>query len=303
MGNGALMNDREIPIAKPSFRWHGSTSVAFAASGLALFLSACTNPLPTLSPTVTGGSSPSTTPSPSLSASVTPANAPNATCTGVSFFLDPALASGYTCAIVPADTSSITPHPQYLSITLQNYAISSAFPLVQISVIPAVDYAEIDPTRVPSLVEKLQDLAGGAMAPVYDSSVGANLPFLPDQEAMEVFFSNYNVTPFHNGNGIRYVTQLGFDAAPISNDLTIYTYQGLTSDGSSWVSVIVPVANSLLPANGNNPPGGGTWSDFFAIYEAYLTDTVNQLNTQDPNNFHPALSTLDALVTSISIAP
>ena len=259
-------------------------------------------------PSTTAVPSPSASPSPSSSPvstpTPTPAVATNASCHELAFYLDPVLASGFTCETVPAETGPIAPHPEHTRVTLTGYVVSGTFLSPQIYVLPVADYTALEPTRVPGFVTDLQALtSSGAPLVFASSSTGVGLPFLPEQGAMQMFFSQHGPVAFEGGLGHRYVTELGQSAEPISNDLLIYTFQGLTSDGQHWVSAILPISNTSLPATGNDPPSGLTWDQFFAGYETYLEDTAHALDAQPPATFEPLIATLDGLVASIVIAP
>jgi hypothetical protein len=166
------------------------------------------------------------------------------------------------------------------------------------------DYAALEPTRVPGFVTDLEAItSSGAPLVFTSSSTGVDLPFLPEEGAMQMFFSQHGVLAFEGGLGHRYLTELGQSAEPISNDMLIYTFQGLTSDGHYWVSAILPITNTSLPATGNDPPPGLTWDAFFAGYETYLEDTAHALDAQPPATFEPLVATLDGLAASITITP
>jgi len=264
---------------------------ACGIGALAFVLTACTGGTPSVTPLAT--------PSPSEG----PGAAANVTCGALSFYLDPALASSFTCETVPADPGPVAPHPEYTRVTLQGYPVASQNWTPQVSVLSVADYSALEPDQIPTYLADLQSLTGGGPSPLFDASTGSSLPFLPEQGAAEVFFARYGMVPFVSGTGVRFLTELAQDAEPIANNVTIYTFQGLTDDGQYWVSAILPIANPILPATGDNPPGGATWDEFWAGYEAYLTDTVGQLDAAGQGSFTPTISALDELVLSISVVP
>ena len=186
--------------------------------------------------------------------------------------------------------------PQYTNITLQGYVLSGKFFEAHISIFPVQRFSELLPENIPLQVTTLQSLIGGG-------STGDSLPLLPTFNAAQVFHAQYQVLPFGNGTGIRFITLYAQYYAPINNHDLFYTYQGLTTDGLYWVSAILPINNPILPDNGDNPPGGMTKEQFSANYATYLTDITNQLNSQVSDSFTPSLAALDALVSSITIQP
>jgi hypothetical protein len=249
--------------------------------------------VPTIPPVVaTDTPEPTNTPT----TTVAPPPVTNLTCNELSLFLDPALASGYNCETVPESTVEMDINPQYTKLTLQGYVLADKFFTPHISIFPVQRYAELQPDFIPGEVVDLQALISGGAA-------GDTLPFLPIFNAAQIFHAQYQMVPFASGGGIRFLTLFAQYFAPINNHDLFYTYQGLTSDGKYWVSAILPINNPILPANGDNPPGGMSWDEFTANYGPYLTDITNQLNSQTSDNYTPTLSALDALVASITIQP
>ena len=220
----------------------------------------------------------------------------NVTCNELSFYLDPALASGYNCETVPESAEGIEITPQYTNITFQGYILSGKFFEAHISVFPVQRYSQLLPDNIPGQVTDLQALIGGG-------PTGNSLPLLPIFNAAQVFHAQYQVVPFTNGGGIRFITLYAQYYAPINNHDLFYTYQGLTTDGLYWVSAILPINNPILPANGDTPPGGMSQEQFSANYVSYLTDLTSQLNSQASDSYTPSLAALDALVASIKIQP
>ena len=90
---------------------------------------------------------------------------------------------------------------------------------------------------------------------------------------------------------------------PINNHDLFYTYQGLTSDGTYWVSAILPINNQILPSTAATLPAGMTPDQFISAYNSYLPDITGQLNSQTPASFTPSLTALDTLVASIVVEP
>ena len=226
-----------------------------------------------------------------------PVPAPNVTCFELSLYLDPALASSTTCEVIPESTLEMDTHPQYTTLILQDYPLQNKFFPATISVFPVQAYGILRPDYLPGLVTELQALIAGGLPGT------SGLPFLPIFNAAQAFHSNYNLTPFVNGGGIRFLTLYAQYTAPVNNQDLFYTYQGLTTDGQYWVSAILPINHVILPETADPPPGGMTWDQFSANYDVYLPGMVTQLEAQLPDSFTPTLTALDALVSSISIQP
>ena len=226
-----------------------------------------------------------------------PVSQTNVICNELALFLDPALASGYDCKTVPeVSGEGFDVNPQYTELTFQGYPLSDRFFTPHIAVFPIQRFSELAPDAVNSDMAALQALIGGG-------AVGDSLPLLPIFNAAQEFHAQYKVIAFQSGSGIRFLTQYSQAANPINNHEMFFTFQGLTSDGKYWISAILPISNSSLPENGDNPPNGQTFEEFGNNFPTYIADITSQLNSQTAESFSPTLLMLDALVTSIRIQP
>ena len=220
----------------------------------------------------------------------------NVICNELSFYLDPALATGYTCTTVPARPSGINPQPKYTEVKLTGYVLTDRSQSPQIDVFPTQGYLDIYPDGIKGFQSDLQSLIDGGVP-------GDSLPFLNPYESAQLFHAQYEVLNVASSSGIRYLTQYAQNFVPINNHDMFYTYQGLTSDGKYVITIILPVSNPMLPESSDNIPGGQTWEQFSNNFTAYLTDLKTQLNGLDPKAFTPTLSMLDTLAASIAIQP
>ena len=57
---------------------------------------------------------------------------------------------------------------------------------------------------------------------------------------------------FQSGRGIRYVTEYAQMTYPITNHEMFFSFQGLTTDGKYWVSIILPISHPSLLDNGDD---------------------------------------------------
>jgi hypothetical protein len=197
-----------------------------------------------------------------------------------------------------ADMPGFAVNPQYTEITFQGYVLADRFFTPHVDVFPVQRFTEIAPdVNIPSRVSALQALiAGGA------PGSGA-LPLLPIFNAAQEFYAHYQVVPFGTGSGIRYLTQYSQFADPVNNHEMFYSYQGLTSDGTYWISAILPVSLASLPANGDTPPDGQTFEQFSNNFPTYIADVTVKMNAQVDGDFSPTLPMLDALVSSLQVTP
>jgi hypothetical protein len=253
-------------------------------------------PQPGVTDTIGGGQNPTKTATEPVSVTVTdtPTPAPNVSCNELSFYLDPDLASNIHCETIPQAISptGIGTNPQYTKVSLEGYILSDRFMKPVISVFPVDPYTQLEPDFIPGEVTALQALiAGGAIG-------SSELPLLPTQYARQLFFAQYTVVAFQNGSGIRYITQYAQAYYPVNNHDMFFSYQGLTSDGKYWISIILPISHPSLPENGDNPP-----ADLYNNPDPYYAQMTSQLNGVLPKSFNPSIVKLNALIKSITITP
>lgn len=225
----------------------------------------------------------------------------NVTCSKLSLFLDPILGSGYECQTIAEGTSSdmgnYAVHPEYTEVTLKNYPFTDSAYTPHIDVFPVLRYRELSPDIMPAREADLQSLISGG------PSGSSELPLLPIFNSKQAFSAQVKMIEFQNGKGIRYITQYNQGIVPINNQGMFYTFQGLTADNQYWISIILPISNANLMADGKNPPNGQSMEDFTNSYLKYLADTTAQLNAQSVESFTPSLAAQDALVNSIVVQP
>jgi len=77
-----------------------------------------------------------------------------------------------------------------------------------------------------------------------------------------------------------------------------FTYQGITSDGKYWISVILPISNPILPENGDNPP-----ADLYTNPDPYYAQMSAALNAAQLKSFVPSIVTINGLIKSMVITP
>jgi hypothetical protein len=154
----------------------------------------------------------------------------NITCNELSFYLDPALGSGYECETVPESSSSDIPmdifiYPAHTELTIQNYPLThTQFPPM-IYIYPVNRFSELLPDVLPRRVSDLESyISSGTWS-------SRELPFLPPLPIKQTFFSHETVISFNGGQGVRFITDYNEINHPISNRTIFYTFQGFTDDG------------------------------------------------------------------------
>jgi hypothetical protein len=268
---------------------------------LALFAMACALPTPT---SVVPTNTPAPSATPTIAATNTPATTAtpqaNAICNRLSFYLDSALASGFHCETLPEENSPDMPafgvYPETTRITLDGYLLADRFHTPHIEIFAVQRFHEILPDAVDPRVAKLKGLIAG------DPAGSGALPLLPVFNAAQMFAVQYAVVPFQNGSGIRYLAQYGQAYYPVNNHDLFLSYQGLTTDGKYWVSLILPISHPGFLENGDTQQGA-EWDALMADAKSYFAQKTTELNALPPDSFVPAIPALDQLINSISIQP
>jgi len=220
---------------------------------------------------------------------------------------------GYSHLLVKSITARLAPEviveqegpdfssPQHLVLTLQGYPRQAgSYFEGEIYLYPVSRYIELYSGAEATIAALQALLASRPPLPIGDPR--PDLPFLPPANAAQMLVTQAHYLDFGSGSGIRYLTQYGQAILPINNQALFYTYQGLSADGQTYISAILPVAHPLLPADGNTPPGGN-WDAFYNQYETYLQETAQALDIQPPEAFIPNLTLLDAMMASLTLHP
>lgn len=131
---------------------------------------------------------------------------------------------------------------------------------------------------------------------------------LADPLTQGEFFAQAKPVNFKNGHGVRQLTQVLMNFAPITNEGLLYFYQGITDDGAYFVSAVIHVNAGFLAANGSmdsvTPSDGIPFSfDGGFDFPAYLSAMTQKLNDTPAESFSPSLSALDRMIESIQITP
>ena len=226
----------------------------------------------------------------------------NVTCNELSFYLDPALGSGYECETVPESSSSDIPmdvfiYPAHTELTIENYPLTRTQFSPQVRIYPVNRFSELLPDVLPRRVSDLERLISSG------TWSSRELPFLPPLPMAQTFFSHETVISFNGGQGVRFITDYNESSHPISNRTIFYTFQGLTDDGMHWVAVTLPISSPILPADADfhTLPEGFTIESWFQNYRSYVSDVKDALEAQAPGSFFPTVSILDSLVESITV--
>jgi heat shock protein HslJ len=126
----------------------------------------------------------------------------------------------------------------------------------------------------------------------------STLPFLPTNLGpTQVVRARAQYVETPSVRGISYVTMFRFDVSPFTSSEFLYTFQGISLDGTQYVSAIFHVDAAVFPAE---IPSDFDFAAFEEQYEAYVTESINQLNAATVENFTPSLSAIDAVIQSFA---
>lgn len=223
---------------------------------------------------------------------------PDVSFEGISFMLGKGVASGVTTETLPAvpaseNTAPWDVGPQQWNIKFNGYLLSGTFHNPQMIVYPIDEYIAID-ANVKERIDRLKTILAGQPA-----SIQGGIPFLPAWNAGEVFHSNIKYVNFQNGTGIRYLSMYAQAIAPVNNNALFYSFQGITSDGKYYISMVMPVRHPDLRENSDLTQQ--EWDDLSNHYDTYLAQQIDMLNNYPNSSFSPGLDQLDLIVASIKI--
>jgi hypothetical protein len=215
---------------------------------------------------------------------------------GISFCYDPVIAQGTTTLIEPAISSPDDPWfnaPQIEQIDFNGYVTGEKFHSPRIMVFSVSEYQALNENASASISELQQYISNKPNIPA-DA-----IPFLPRWNAAQLFKVIPAFVNFQNGQGIRFLAEYGQYAAPVNNTDLFYTFQGITSDGQYYVSVILPVTHPSLPPDPNVE--AALQEQLYDDYQGYLADIIPTLSAQPLSSYTPDLSLLDAMIQSMTI--
>jgi hypothetical protein len=236
---------------------------------------------------------------PTPTITIEPTEAPDVIYEGIQFSFDPALASGVIANTVQGqnlgdDFMPGETYPTHFVFEFNNYLISEHFHTPRIIVYPVAEYQSISSFAADQIANLQSALAskpgGGTMS---------SLPFLPIWNAGQMFSAQVKYFDFQNGSGMRYLTMYGQAIYPVDNQTLFYTFQGLTSDGTHYVSAVLPMTHPNLPFDGSTQVED--WIAFDENWETYLLDTMRFLGEQPPESYRPSLLLLDDMMASFHI--
>jgi hypothetical protein len=230
---------------------------------------------------------------------------------GIGFSFDPTLGTSVNIASVPAQSSAQAQvgvaAPAHTAFAIYGARTETAKtpriesgPVVRVySVADMSGFAEYSNalSSLQNLLSQRPDLTT-YMAPTTNSN-NLSLPYLPAAQAGQPLRARAVYVDTPELQGVSYLTGFRQDVSAFAAKDFWYTFQGISTDGAWYVSVVTPVKASMFPkkvkAKDNNFKNADQ-------YTTYLTDAISKLNTGDDSAFSPPLTAIDALVQSITLS-
>jgi hypothetical protein len=215
---------------------------------------------------------------------------------GISLCYDPSLATGTSTYLIDELASPDDPWfsmPQVERIHFEGYITGEKFHSPNVEVYSVEAYSSVNDSAL-EIINQLDFYLGNKP----NIPEGA-IPFLPKWNAAQLFQVMPAFVSFKNGQGIRFLAEYGQYSAPVNNTDLFYTFQGITTDGKYYVSVILPVTHPSLPPDYNIDPV--LQQELYDDYTGYLAGILPTLSALPLDSFIPNLALLDALVQSLTV--
>ncbi len=222
----------------------------------------------------------------------------------VSFYYPPSLSEGISYQTVAASTGyGWTDYPEHKLILFDNYVISDSVPYdrAYIMLTPLEEFyllchwAEGDINKLEFIIAK-KEIPENIGEPHY----------LPSANAGQLFIVNVEFFESKTSSGLRYLTQFYQTLSPVTNEVLLYIYQGITCDQKYYFTALFPVNHSELPldyedyleSSGTDMTDGDSWME---VYDDYMNLTVQMLDEAAAEDFEPSLLLLDEIIKSFQI--
>jgi hypothetical protein len=219
---------------------------------------------------------------------------------GIEFCFPTAIASGFTHTLLSEKLPSLDAapwdfNPDTIEIVLIDYPVDNLYHEPSLLIYPIEDYMTLG-ENIETMVTNLETL-------LIDQPPNPDtIPFLPIYNASQMMQANVRYLDFRNGNGVRFMTQYGQAAAPISNDSAIYSFMGLTDNGQYFISASFPINHELFYPDVLTEPAEG-WEIFSENFMGYINNMESELAMQPSESFTPDIGLLDEMIASIFIPP
>jgi hypothetical protein len=214
---------------------------------------------------------------------------------GMEFWYDPKVILDIEASTIPWSEGGAyeEPHPAFIQYSL--LLDSGAISVVEIEI-----YKNVSDVAA-QIFPELQTLIANQNAQSSDCIPELPLVSFFHECSHQQFNSNVKFIDFENGSGVRFVTVYGIqDAAPVSNEILVYTFQGITEDQQCYVKASFMLTHQELedfaeiPAEIYADSTGTALDNYFSDFE--------QLLNGNPDGFSPSLARFDLIISSIEMS-
>jgi hypothetical protein len=230
---------------------------------------------------------------------------------GVGFTFDRALGESVSISRVPGEPPDrphvAAPSPRHLAFTLFGPRAESArvprpidaggvVRVYRTEDLPRYAWASGKLEELESLLAARPDLA--TRTALADDGGIDPLPFVADSSAAQAIIARAQYVDTPDLSGIAYLTVFRQDVFPFAAADFWYTFQGLSDDGEWYVAVDFIIEAGMFPErvtarDARRVSTARRWAD-------YVNRSLLTLNEAAPDAFTPPLSSIDALVRSIT---
>ena len=183
-------------------------------------------------------------------------------------------------------------HPYLGGIKFTGYPLQDQFHKPRIFAFDLEEYKTMDP-RVTSSVDALKAILAAEGQPI---PADGKLPFFPMFPANQVFHAQGKILQLQNGSGLRYLTMYSQAFLPVDNYSLLYTFQGISKDGKTYVIAILPIKASTLQEQEGIPADPQAFID---SYDTYLGEVSSELNALPADQFTPNIDEIDHMIETI----
>jgi hypothetical protein len=148
-------------------------------------------------------------------------------------------------------------------------------------------------------LELLQGILAGRPDAASLATAPDGLPYMPPMiDAAQVLRARVQYVDLPGLTGIAYITAFGQDFYPYTSDRFEYTFQGLSADGTTYVSATFLLQTDLFPENVTVEQADRILATQ-ARLDAYQAGSRATLDGATPDAFSPSLDAATALIASI----
>ncbi len=231
---------------------------------------------------------------------------------GVGFSFDRALGTSVNISQVPGQSPTTqqidAPQPPHLAFTLYGRRAEEKRiprPIDAPGVVRFYRTADLAPYDLQAQqLARLQTLLSERPDPATLKTIGADgsvnpLPFVVDFAAAQAIVARVGYVDTPELSGVAYLTVFRQDVYPFTAGDFWYTFQGLSTDGTWYVSADFVITASMFPTK-LDIKDANRISSSAKRWAQYLRTSLATLDGADPSAFKPPLTSIDALVQSIT---